>query len=294
VKFTGTALAFGLFSVNVAWVVPPTGTATAAKLLVRLMGSTTVRVAVAVFPVPATASDTVTLLTKTPVVVGRMFTLNVQLVFGFRVALNPIVEPPLLTTTTAVDAPLQVPVTPDGFAMTRPAGSVSVNATPVSVVVALGLDTVKVTAVVPVARIAGGANAFVTIAADGVTLSVAVAALPLPALDATRLVVFTYMPGVEEVALMVIVQVVPAASDGIVTPMLVPAPARLMAEPIGQADEKVTLAKTPNRPDGSGSVKLIFVSAVAAFGFVTEKLIVEVPPETICGGLNALIVVGGV
>src|SRR5690242_5829453 len=60
--------------------------------------------------------------------------------------LNEMVPEPAVAV---IVPPPQLPDSPLGVAATRPAGSASVNDTPVSVVPALGLVTVKVRVVVP-------------------------------------------------------------------------------------------------------------------------------------------------
>ncbi len=90
-----------------------------------------------------------------------------------------VVEPPLLPLATPALPPVHKPLMLFGLAMRRPSGSVSVKATPVSVVVVLGLFTVKVRVVVPPTGIVAARNVFVATGGEP-TKIVALAELPGP------------------------------------------------------------------------------------------------------------------
>src|SRR6266853_347736 len=127
--------------VKVSDVDPFNGMLAAPNALIITGGATTVMEAFDVLPVPAFVEVTWTLLFFTPAVVPVTFTEIVQLAPGVRLApLRLIEEEP----ATAVAVPSQVVVKPLGVATTRPAGRLSVNATPLSVRFAFVLLRVKV------------------------------------------------------------------------------------------------------------------------------------------------------
>ena len=174
-------------------VVPFSGIVGAPNVLVIVGGATTVRLADAVPPLPPSADVTApVVLFCTPAGVPMTFTLNVHDVLAASVA------PVRLTLADPAAAvmvpPPQAPVRPFGAATCRPAGRVSLNPTAVNVWLALGLVTVKLNEVVPFRGIVGVPNVFV-IPGGEITLRVAAAALPVPALlEVTALVVLTMLP----------------------------------------------------------------------------------------------------
>ena len=97
--------------------------------------------------------------------------------------------------------------------MVTPAGRESVNATPVSATVALGLVIVKVSDDAEPTRIDEGVKRLVIAGGDGAsTSSVAVAVLPVPPLvEVTAEVLLVLVPAVVPVAVIEKVQVPPAA-----------------------------------------------------------------------------------
>ena len=115
------------FNVVKAW----SGMVADPKALVMVGAATpTVRLADAVLPLPPFVELTVTLLFFTPVVVPWTLTETVQLAFGARLAPERLtVEEPAV----AVAVPPHVLFRLEGVATTKPAGRLSVNATPVSV-----------------------------------------------------------------------------------------------------------------------------------------------------------------
>lgn len=103
------------------------GMLAAPNALVIVGGPTTLMLALEVFPVPPFVELTVTLLFFTPAVVPCTFTETVQLAFGARLAPERLtVEEPAV----AVAVPPHVLFRLEGVATTRPAGRLSVNATP--------------------------------------------------------------------------------------------------------------------------------------------------------------------
>src|SRR5260370_42439979 len=133
--------------VKVSEVEPPNGMLAAPKALMITGGATTVMLAFEVLPVPPSVEVTCTLLFFTPAVVLVTFTATVH------EALNASVPPDRLTVpdpATAVAAPPQVLVSPFGVATTKPAGRLSVKATPVTgMALIAGLVMVKVSEVEP-------------------------------------------------------------------------------------------------------------------------------------------------
>ena len=76
--------------------------------------------------------------------------------------------------------PPHEPVRPFGVFTTSPAGSVSVNATPVTEDTVLGLVMVKLKLVVPLIPIVDAPNAFVIVGGNVLTVTLAEAVLPVP------------------------------------------------------------------------------------------------------------------
>jgi len=119
-----------MFVVGVA---PPAATVTLAEAVPPVPPSTEVTAPVVLFLVPSVLPVT--------------FTLKVQEPLDVSVALAKLMLP---DPAVAVIVPLpQLPVRPFGVEITRPAGNVSVKATPVNVVEALGLLIVKLSEVDP-------------------------------------------------------------------------------------------------------------------------------------------------
>src|SRR4029077_8236117 len=145
---SATALAAGFVTVKVRVVEPFRGIAAAPKALAMEGGATTLIEAEAVPPVPPSVDVTLpVVLFCVPATVPVTFTENVQEL------LAGIVPPERLITlvpavAVIVPAP-QVPVRPFGVETTRPAGSVSLKATPLNAVVALLFWMLKVSEVEP-------------------------------------------------------------------------------------------------------------------------------------------------
>lgn len=150
----------------------------APKAFVIVGGVATVKLAVAVLPVPPFVELTAPLvLVYWPDAVPVTFTTRVQFVLT---AMVPPVREMLVEPATAVAVPPQVFERPFGVETTSPVGSVSVNATPVSATVfAAGFVMVKVSVVVPFSGIVVGLKA---LAIDGgaTTLMEAEAVPPVP------------------------------------------------------------------------------------------------------------------
>lgn len=124
------AIALLFVMVKLSEVDPFSGMLAAPNALVIVGGPTTLRLAFEVLPVPPFVELTDTLLFFTPVVVPCTLTETVQLAFAARLAPERLtVEEPAV----AVAVPPQVLFRLEGVATTKPAGRLSVNATPFSV-----------------------------------------------------------------------------------------------------------------------------------------------------------------
>src|SRR5882724_3678179 len=142
-------------------------------------GATTVILALEVFPVPPSVEVTCTLLAFTPAVVPVTFTDNVQDVLIANVPADKLTVP---EPATAVAVPPQVLVNPFGVATTKPAGRLSVKATPVSPMVLMaGLVMVKVKLVEPFSEIVAAPKALVMVGGVA-TVMLALAVFPVPPL----------------------------------------------------------------------------------------------------------------
>src|SRR5437762_3538910 len=134
----------------------------APKALMMIGGPTTVMEAVEVLPVPPSVEVTCTLLVFDPEVVPCTLTETVQ------EPLCAIVPPERLTLpepATAVAVPPQVLLNPFGVDTTRPAGRLSVKATPLSVTFVFGLVMLNVSEVVPFSGMLAAPKALVMLGA---------------------------------------------------------------------------------------------------------------------------------
>jgi hypothetical protein len=257
-------LAFGLLIFMVSEVPPFSGIVAAPNTFAMVGGAATVTDAFEVFPAPAVVELTVTLLFFTPTVAPVTFTLNVQPALGANVA------PARLTLPDPAEAvivpPPQVPANPFGVATTSPAGSESVNATPVCAVEASGLPTTKVKEIDPPSATLAAPKVFVTVA--GVTTAkFADAVFPVPPLvEETAPLVFVRLPEVVPVTLIANVH---ALFTAILTPEIetLPDPATAVTTPPQVLAAPFGVATTI--PAGSVSVNATPVSpTVFAAGFV--------------------------
>jgi hypothetical protein len=224
----------------------------------------------------------------TPAVVPCTFSETVQEALATRVPLERLVEP---APDTAVAVPPHVLFRLLGVATTNPAGKLSVKATPVSVIAAFGLVTLKVKEVVPFSGIVAAPNALV-IAGGLATVRFAVAEFPVPPfVEVTLPVVFVKFPDAVPVTLTWTVQVLLVA---MVPPVrvMVPEPATAVVVPPHVFVAPLGVATTI--PTGNVSVKATPVSATAlAPGFVIVKVREVVPFKGIAAAPNALAIEGG-
>src|SRR6266567_1017391 len=188
--------------------------------------------------------------------------------------------------------PPQLPVSPFGVETTRPAGSVSVNATPVSEMVLItGLVMVKLKLVEPFNETVAKPNDFVMVGGLA-TVTLADAVLPVPPLvEVTVPVVLFFTPEVVPVTFTVNVQllltaIVPPVSETLPEPATaVAAPPQVLVNPFGVAT---------TMPAGNVSVNATPVSATAfAPGLVMVKVSEVVPFSGRFAAPKALAIDGG-
>jgi hypothetical protein len=282
---------FGLVSVNVMVLTPPTGIEMGANALAILGGASTVKVSLPVFPVPPLVELTLpVVLTLLPLVVPVTLTATVH------VPLAAMVPPEKLTDVlpaagVKVGEPQPVAEAFGVAATSRPAGNESVKARPVSAVPAFGFVIVKVNVLIPPTAIGFGENAFPILGAES-TVKVSVPVFPVPPLvEVTLPVVLTFGPAVVAVTLTLTVQVPLAATE---PPEklseVLPAAGAKVGEP--QPEVEAFGVAATSRPAGNASVKATPVSAVPAFEFVIVKVSVLTPPTAIGLGENALAILG--
>jgi hypothetical protein len=172
---------FGLVTVKLSVLLPFNATLVGLNDLLTVGGATTVIEAFDVFPVPPSVEVTCTLLFFTPAVVPLTLTEKLQDDPTAGVAVS--VPPDRLTLplpAVAVIVPLpHVPVNALGVATTRPAGKLSVNATPLSATLVFGLLIWKLNVLLPFTAMLVGLNDLV-IEGGEATVRLAVAVLPVP------------------------------------------------------------------------------------------------------------------
>ena len=252
-------------------------------------GPTTVIDAFDVLPVPPSVEVTCTLLFFTPAVVPVTFIEIAHELLIANVPPDKLAEP---APATAVAVPPQVLVNALGVATTRPAGRLSVKATPVSaIVLAAGLVMVKVREVDPFRAIEAAPNALVIVGAEA-TVRLAVAVLPVPPLvELTAPVVLVYCPEVAPVTFTTTVQEVFVA---MVLPvrLMLPEPATAVAVPPHVLVSALGVETTS--PAGKESVNAAPVCATwLAAGLVMVKVSDVVPFSGIAAAPKALAIDGG-
>ena len=262
----------------------------APNALLRTGAPTTVMEALEVFPVPPSVEVTWTLLFFTPAVVPVTLTENVQEEPAAGDAVS--VPPDKLTLplpATAVMVPLpQDPVSPLGVATTKPAGRLSVKATPLSATLVFGFAMVKLSEVEPFSGMLAAPKDLVIVGGVA-TVRFADAVLPVPPLV--------------EVTLPVVLVNCPEAAPVTVTEnwhwLLTAIVAPVSAMPVGAVVVKVppqTVAEAlaTVSPVGSVSVNATPVKATAfAAGLVIVNVRDVVAFRAMFAGLNTLAIDGG-
>jgi hypothetical protein len=282
-----------LFSVKVTVEVPPEVIAEGAKALSIVGSASTVRLAVLLTaPVPVVCVLVTPLLVfgLTPAVLLVTTTVTVQLPAEGMV--NPVKLKAVFPAVNELpEAPVQVPAAAAVAEMLMLL-SVSVNAAPVSAVAAFELLKVKVRVEVPPVVIVARLNAWAMVGnASTVKLAVLLAVpVPVVSLLVKPLLVLGLTPIVLLVTTTVTVQV---PTTGIVIPVklkaVFPAVNELPEAPV-QVPPAAPVAKMLIFV--SVSVNAAPVSAVKALALFSVKVTVEVPPDVIVKGANALAMVG--
>ena len=191
---------------------------------------------------------------------------------------------------TAVVVPPQLLLRPLGVATTNPAGSVSLNATPLRPIV-FGLLMVKLRLVLAFTGIEVAPKALLIVGGLA-TVMLADAVLPVPPfVEVTAPVVLFFTPDVvpvtfTEIEHELLIATVPVLRATLPLPaMAVAVPPQVLVSPFGVATAM---------PDGSGSVKATPVNAtVFAAGFVIVKLRLVVPFTGIVAAPKVLLMLGG-
>jgi hypothetical protein len=253
--------AFGFWMLKLRLVVPFSRMLAAPKALAITSGLPTVRLAVAVLPVPPLVEVTLpVVLVYWPETAPVTVTENWHWLLGAMVAPDKA----MLVGLVVVKVPPHTVV--DALATVSPVGSVSLNATPVSATaLAAGLVMVKVNEVVAFSAIVEGLN-ILAIEGGATTLMLAEAVPPVPpSVEVTFPVVLFFCPAVvpvtftEKVHELLAARVAP---DRLMTP--VPAVAVIVPppqEPVSPLGVEIT------SPAGKVSLKPIPVSAAVGLLF---------------------------
>src|SRR5438874_953165 len=273
---SGMGFTVGLVMLKKTATVPFRATLSAEKNLVMVGGVATVKLAVAVLPVPPLVEVTLPVtLVNWPACVPVTVTLN------WHWLLILIVAPDSAMPVGAVVVSVPPHTVAEALATVSPVGSVSVNATPVSATVfAAGLVMVKVNEVVPFNGMPAGLNTL-AMEGDATTASTAVllvAPVP-PSVEVITPVVLLWLPAVVPVTSTKKLQVDPAAGDAVNVPpdrLMLPLPATAVIVPLPQEPVTLGVAATTT-PAGRLSVKATALSALAVFGLVTVKASEVVP-----------------
>ena len=175
---SATALAAGLVIVNVSEVVAFKAMPAGLNTLAIEGGATTLMLAEAVPPVPPSVEVTLpVVLFCVPAAIPVTFTENVHDVLAARLA--PVRLITFVACVAVMVPPPQVPVRPFGVEITRPAGSVSLKPTAVSVLVVLLFWIVKVRLVEPFSGMLAAPNDLI-MTGGATTVSEALDVLPVP------------------------------------------------------------------------------------------------------------------
>jgi hypothetical protein len=215
------------------------------------------------------------------------------LTFNVIVQLVPAASVPSASMTVvvpgiAIIVPVQVVVKPFGVEITKPAGNVSVKATPVRFTTGSGFASVRVKVVVLSSGMLTSPKLLLMVGGIA-TFNVAVAVFPLPTFEVT-VTLFVFVPVVVAVTLTLNVQ----DELGRVAPARPTVPEPAVAVIVPPPHEPVSpFGVETTTPEGSVSVKPISPRD-AALGLATVKLKVEVPPGAITVGEKDLLIDGGI
>ena len=264
-------LVFGFVMVKVSEVVPFSKMLDAPNALLMVGGAATVRLAVAVLPVPALVEVTAAVvLFFTPGVVPVMLTAIVHVPAA---AIVPPEKLRVVSPAFGAKVPPQLVLAPGVEATAKPEGRGSVKATPRSCFDALGLVMVNVSVVVPLGGMFAAPKALLIDGGDR-TVTVADAVPPVPPwVEVTFPVVLFFNPAVVAVILTEMVHVALLAK-------VPPEKLKVVAPALGANVPHGALAfgvVATCRPDGNASVKLTPVNAVPGFGLVKVNANIAVP-----------------
>src|SRR6478752_2002395 len=246
----------------------------AQKALAMLGGPITVTLAVLlVAPAPLSFDEIgPVVLFCTPAATPFTFSVMLQLAFAARVPPVRLTEP---DPAAAVTVPLQVVLSPFGVETTRPAGSASLKATPVSAVAVFGLLMEKLSDVLAFSRMLAAPNAFVMVGGVA-TVRFAEAVFPVPPLvEVTLPVVFVYWPAAAPVtvtlnwhwpftAMVAPVRAIPVGAVVVSVPPQTEDDALATVSPVGSVSVKATPARGSTFAAGLVMVKFSEVVAFSA------------------------------
>ena len=274
----------GLVTVNDNEVLPFSGMLDVPNTLLTVGGATTVRFAVFdAKPAPLSVElTTPVVLLLTPAVVPCTSTVTEHEVLAPTVPPDKLTDPP---PATAVTEPAQVLTRLTGVPTTRPAGSVSENASPVKPIV-FELLIVIVRVVVPFNGIDAAPNALLMVGGDATVID-ARAVLPVPPFPELTVTLLFFIPDVVPITVATTVQEFPGVAMDAPPSEIVPDPLTAVTDPlqvlVGTGGFTTTI------PAGRLSINVIVVSAPGfAAGFVIVKVTVVVPPTGIDDAPNAL------
>ena len=191
---SASTFAAGLVMVNVSEVVAFRAIVEGLNTFAMDGGATTEMLSVAVPPVPPSVEVTLPVVfVCCPAAMPVTLTENVQDVLA---AIVPPLRLMTFVPATAVIVPApHVPVRPFGVETTRPAGNVSLKATPVSATVVLGFVMVKLSEVVPFNAMLAAPKIFAMVG-GATTVMEALEVLPVPPLVDVTWTLFGFTPAV--------------------------------------------------------------------------------------------------
>jgi D-ribose pyranose/furanose isomerase RbsD len=285
---SGSTFAAGFVIVKVSEVVAFSAIVEGLNAFAMDGGASTWTVAVAELPVPPSVEVTaLVVLTCAPAAVPVTFTENVQELLA---AIVPPVRLIEFEPAVAVIVPApHVPVRPFGVETTRPAGSVSVKATPVRATVVFGLVTVKLSEVEPFSGMLAAPKTFAMVG-GATTVMEALEVLPVPPLVEVTWTLLFFTPAVVPWTFTETVQLAPGASDAPLKPTE-EEPAVAVAVPLQVVFRLFGVATTS--PAGKLSVKATPFRVRFTLVLLTVNVSEVVPFSGIVAAPNALAIVGG-
>src|SRR5581483_1924150 len=270
-----TVLVPGLAMVIVRVETPLTALLVGLKALVMVGGATTaIEVVLEVVPLPPSVDEMApVVLLWAPAALPVTLTTSVQLVLPARLRADRLT---LALPAAAVGVPPQVPPSPLGVEITKPAGRVSLKPMPLTVVPLLGLAMVKVSVVEPLSGMEVAPKALLIVGGE-TTVRLAVPAPPEPPSLEVAVTELFLVPAVLPVTLTTTVQLAPAVSVAPDRLTLVAPPVAVMVPLPAQVPVTPGVEATP-RSEGRVSVKPIPVRAIVLVpGLVTVKVRVVDP-----------------